>query len=94
MTILRTRRLYHEYVRLAAVLAPIVLTVLVPVTGLLFTPVGPPVLSWLAGNPVGRVGALIGIVVMLSWMTFRIGQSDGVTRVQAEQRQLSYGHHG
>lgn len=65
-------------------LLPVVLAIGVPALGLLATPAGLPVLSWLIGNPVGRIVALIGIAITIGWLAYRIGRTDGVARVQAE----------
>ncbi len=59
--------------------------VVVAATALLATPWGVPVLSWLIGNPVGRVVAIVGIAIMTAWIAYQIGRRDGVARVKAQQ---------
>lgn len=48
---------------------------------------GPAVLSWLVGNPVGRVVAVIGIAVTAVWIAYQIGRRDGVDRIRLQQAQ-------
>jgi uncharacterized membrane protein len=62
-------------------LAPILLAA----TALLATPFGLPVLSWLIGNPIGRVVAIVGIVIMSLWLAFQLGRKDGVSRIRAQE---------
>lgn len=57
----------------------------VAATALLATPWGLPVLSWLIGNPIGRVVALLGIALMTVWVAYQIGRRDGIDRIKAQQ---------
>lgn len=60
---------------------------LLAATALLATPWGLPALSWLVGNPIGRVVAIIGIAVMSVWIAYQIGRKDGIDRINAQQAQ-------
>ncbi|WP_108398297.1 hypothetical protein [Devosia submarina] len=53
--------------------------------GLLATPWGLPALSWLIGNPVVRVVAVIGIAIAAVWIAYQIGRKSGVDRIKAQQ---------
>jgi len=69
--------------KLALAFAPLLLIAL----GFLATPWGLPVLSWLVGNPVGRVVAVVGIAVTAIWIAYQIGRKDGVDRIRLQQAQ-------
>lgn len=68
---------------LALAFAPVLLIAL----GFLATHWGLPVLSWLVGNPVGRVVAVVGIAVTAAWIAYQIGRKDGVDRIKLQQAQ-------
>lgn len=70
-------------IELALAFAPLLLIAL----GFLATPWGLPVLSWLVGNPVGRVVAVIGIAVTAVWIAYQIGRRAGVDRIRLQQAQ-------
>lgn len=70
-------------IELALAVAPLILIAL----GFLATPWGLPVLSWLVGNPVGRVVAVVGIAITACWIAYQIGRKDGVDRIKLQQAQ-------
>ncbi|GLQ53583.1 hypothetical protein [Devosia nitrariae] len=59
-----------EFIAIAGAVVPLAL-------GLLATPVGLPILSWLVGNPVGRVVAMVGVSIALLAVVFIVGRRSG-----------------
>jgi hypothetical protein len=57
--------------------------------GLLATPIGLPVLSWLVGNPIGRVVAIVGISIALLAVVIRLSRQDGAAAAKSEVTRLN-----
>lgn len=57
--------------------------------GLLATPFGLPILSWLVGNPFGRVVAIVGISIAILFIVIRLSRQDGVKAAQAEVTRMN-----
>ena len=57
--------------------------------GLLATPIGLPILSWLVGHPIGRVVAIAGISIALLFIVIRLSRQDGVKAAQAEVTRMN-----
>lgn len=57
--------------------------------GLLATPIGLPILTWLVGNPVGRVVAIVGISIALIFVVIRLSRQSGVKAAQAEVARMN-----
>jgi hypothetical protein len=57
--------------------------------GLLATPIGLPVLSWLVGNSIGRVVAIAGISISLLFVVIRLSRQDGIKAAQAEVTRMN-----
>ena len=57
--------------------------------GLLATPIGLPILSWLVGNPIGRVVAIAGVSIAILFVVIRLSRQDGVKAAQAEVTRMN-----